>query len=125
MLIAIGVGGILAFAWGSIDRWPKLSVLAFWVSFGGHWVELAYLNWLRPQLRRDRAVQIPARLAVWYAGGTLLFFGMALTAEALGGFEAIRRPAWWLGGLAFIGIELTVHFVMTILGRPSSYDGRG
>jgi len=44
---------------------------------------------------------------------------------ALAGFRPVRWPAWWLGGLAFIGIELTVHLLLLLRGRPSFYNGRG
>ncbi len=40
-------------------------------------------------------------------------------------FRPPRWPAWWLGGLAFIGIELVAHLALLLRGRPSFYDGRG
>jgi hypothetical protein len=33
--------------------------------------------------------------------------------------------AWWVGGVAFIGIELVVHLALQVRGRPSFYNGRG
>jgi hypothetical protein len=69
-----------------------------------------------------------ARLGVWFVGGTGLALGMGLTAMALGFPPAQWRawgPAWWLGGLVFIGIELVVHLALQLRGRPSFYDGRG
>ena len=43
---------------------------------------------------------------------------------ALAGFRPARWPAWWLGGLAFIGIELLAHLLLQLRGRPSFYNGR-
>ncbi len=45
-LIALIVGALLARRWGGLTRWPLATLLVLWPSFGGHWVELAYLNHL-------------------------------------------------------------------------------
>jgi len=124
-VIAVVVGAVLARWSGGLARWPTATLLALWPSFGGHWVELWFLNWVRPRLPDTRQVQIVARRAVWFAGGIGLALGMDLTAMGLAGFAPERWPAWWLGGLAFIGIELVVHLVLRLLGRPDFYDGRG
>jgi hypothetical protein len=58
-------------------------------------------------------------------GGAGLGLGMALTAILLAGFRAARWPAWWLGGVALIGLELVVHVLLQLRGRPSFYNGRG
>jgi hypothetical protein len=44
------------------------ALLMLWPEFGSHWMEIGFLNWLRP------------RLMVWCAGGTALAIGMVLTA---------------------------------------------
>jgi len=95
-----------------------------WPSFGGHWVELWFLNWL-PRISAARAVQILARFAVWFGGGIVLAVGMALTARALGGYHPVRWPALWSGGIAFIGVELVAQLALQLRGRPSFYNGRG
>jgi hypothetical protein len=126
--IALVVGAVLARWWGGLARWPMATLLALWPSLGGHWVELWFLNWLRPRLSDVRPVQVGARVGVWFVGGAGLALGMALTAMALGGFRSAQWSAWrtaWLGGLAFIGIELVVHLALQLRGRPSFYNGRG
>ena len=72
-----------------------------------------------------RGLQVAARVGVWFVGGVGLAIGMGLTAMALAGFRPAHWPAWWLGGLAFIGIELVTHLVLQLRGRPSFYNGRG
>jgi hypothetical protein len=47
-IIAIVVGAALAQLRGGLARWPLATLLALWPSLGGHWVELWFLNWLRP-----------------------------------------------------------------------------
>ena len=124
-IIAIVVGAVLARLWGGLARWTLATLLALWPSLGGHFLELWFLNWLRPRLSVERAVQVGARVGVWFVGGIVLAIGMSLTARALGGFRPVRWPVLWLGGLAFIGIELVVHLVLQLRGRSSFYNGRG
>ncbi len=124
-IIAIVVGAVLARWWGGLSRWPMATLLVLWLSFGGHWVEVWFLNWLRPRLSSARGVQAAARVGVWLVGGAGLAVGMGLTAMALAGFRPAHGPAWWLGGLGLIGIELVIHLVLQLRGQPSFYNGRG
>lgn len=124
-MIAIVGGAVLARWWGGLARWPLATLMVLWPSFGGHWVEVWFLNWLRPRLSIARWLQVAARVGVWFVGGNGLAIGMGLTAMALAGFRPAHWPAWWLGGLAFIGLELVTHLVLQLRGRPSFYDGRG
>ena len=110
--LALIVGAVMARWFGGLAHWPAAVLLAFWISFGGHWVEVWFLYWLRPRLPAVRAIQIAARLAVWFIGGVGLAYGMRLTAMALALYHPARWPAWWFGGFAFIGIELVVHLVI-------------
>jgi hypothetical protein len=123
--IALAGGAVVARSWGGLGRWPLATLLVLWVTFGGHWLEVWFLNWLRPRLSVARTVQVAARLGVWFVGGALLGAGMAFTARSWAGVLAVRWPAWWLGGLAFIGLELVVHLLSQLRGRPNFYDGRG
>ncbi len=100
------------------------SLLVLWPSLGGHFVELAFLDRVRPRLPASWVAQAVVRLGVWYVGGTALGAGMWLTSRVVG-LSSERWPAWWLGGLAFIGIELVAHLVLRLRGRPSFYDGQG
>ena len=123
--IALGVGLLVAPRWGGMARWPIVSAIMLWPTLGGHCLELWFLNWLRPRLPRDRGVQVGARIALWFLGGVVLMYAMWLTARAFTGRLPAARPAWWIGGLAFIGIELVAQLVLRLRGRPSIYDGRG
>lgn len=96
-----------------------------WPTLGGHWVELWFLNWLRPRLADARALHVAARLGVWFVGGIVLAMGMYVTAVTLSGAAPVRRPSWWVSGLAFIGIELVAQLFLQLRGQPSFYNGRG
>jgi hypothetical protein len=123
--IAIVLGAVLARFWGGLAHWPIATLLVLWPSLGGHWVEVWFLNWLRPRLSAARGVQVAARVGVWFVGGVFFAIGMGLTAMKLAGVRPSHWPTWWLGGLAFIGIELIAHLGLQLRGRPSFYNGRG
>ena len=124
-IITIVAGAVLACFWGGFARWPIATLLILWPSLGGHWVEVWFLNWLRPRLPIARSVQVSARLVTWFIGGIGLAMGMRLTAVALAGFRPSQWPAWWLGGLTFVGIEIMAHLGLQFRGRPSFYNGSG
>jgi hypothetical protein len=123
--IAIAGGAALARWLGGLAHWPMATLLVLWPALGGHFVELWFLNYLRPRLPAARAAQAGARIAVWCAGGIVLGRGMRLTAMALASYRPRYWPVWWFAGPAFIGIELAAHLVLHLRGRPSFYNGRG
>jgi hypothetical protein len=123
--IALLAGGVFACWRGGLARWPAASAVLLWPSLGGHWVELWFLNWLRPRLADRPVVRIAARIAVWFVGGVALAAGMWLTTAALPGLRAPRAAWWWLAGLAFVGVELAAHLAFQFRGRPSVFNGRG
>jgi len=122
--IALVVGAILAWRIGGMQQLPVAFLVVLWFTFGGHWVEIFYLNLLRGRLPNSRAVRIVARVMVWFAGGVLLGAGSALTATHLGDYPVSRVPPLWLAGLGFVAIELVVNLPMQLRGGPSFYNGR-
>ena len=125
LAIAIVGGTVLTLVSGVPRRWPVFTLLMLWPAFGGHWIELWFLNWLRPRLPETPGVQFLSRIAVWFAGGLLLGLGVALTARVLMPSRPVHWPAWWTSGVLFIAIELVAHMGLRLRGRPSFYDGRG
>ena len=123
--IAFVAGAAFAAFSGSLSRWPLAALLALWPSFGGHWVELSFLNGLRPRLSTARGVQIAARVFVWFIAGIALAIAMRWSLLALAKFRPAHWPAWWLSGFAFIAIELIAHLVLHLRGRPNFYNGLG
>lgn len=120
VLIGLGVG-LYSRHLGLV---PTVTLVALWFTLGGHFVEILFRNHLRRYLRLPGAVDVVARLAWWFAGGTVLYAGALATRAALTG----RGPApwpWWSGGVAFLAIELVVHLLLRARGVPSFYDGRG
>jgi len=118
------VGAVLALQRHEPKLLLPLAALALWFSLGGHYIELAFLNGLRARIPQGRLTQAGARLLVWLSGGIVLYVGMAATARALP-IEAPPLRLWWYGGFLLIGVELAVHALLAIRGRPNVYDGRG
>lgn len=120
------LAGALAAPWlGGIRRWPSISLLMLWPSFGGHWIDLLFLNVLRPHLPHARAAQFIARLAIWFLGGIVLALGLRLTATLLLAHARLLSLTWVTAGVGFVVIELVAHAALQARGRPSFYNGLG
>ena len=120
--LALLAGALVAPWVGGFRRWPVLSLLMLWPTLGGHWIEVFFLNVLRPRLPGGRLVQSVARLLVWFLGGIVLALGVRLTASVL-----LRSPlpwlAWAVAGGGFVAVELIAHGALQLRGRPSFYNG--
>jgi len=121
-LVGLVLGLIVARLQSQRASWPQWTAFALWFSFGGHWVELFFLNWLRPRLASARWVQVTGRLFTWLVRGTLLMVGARITAASFSG-QSLRLPAWWLGGPVFLCLELLVHALPQLRGQPNFYNG--
>jgi len=122
--IALIAGAALASRSGGLALWPVMSVVMLWPSLGGHYVELAYLDVVRPRLSASRIVQTLARIMVWFVGGALMVVGMRFTAIALHAPRPLPTSAWWIGGFVFVALELVVHLALHARGRSSFYGER-
>ena len=123
-LIALAVGAVVSALKHNVRLLVPYSVLALWFSLGGHYVEVLFLNRIRPRIGGGRTAQVAARVVVWYLGGIVLFLAITATAQAL----PLRRPAlafWWLAGLLFIAVELVAHTVLAVRDQPNFYGGGG
>jgi fatty acid desaturase len=123
--IAIVAGAVVASRSGGIRRWPLLSLLMLWPAFGGHWIDMAFLNWLRPRLPESRPIQVVARVALWFVGGMVLALGVRLTAMLFVKDQSLPWLTWATAGTVFVAIELVAHAALHLRGRPSFYNGLG
>lgn len=120
------VGAAVASRWlGGLRYWPVLFLVMLWPSLGGHWLDVLFLNWVRPRLPADWWTQRFSRVALWFVGGIVLALGARWTAALL-----LARPprdwlTWTMAGIAFVAIELVAHAALQIRGRPSFYNGLG
>ena len=122
--LAVVVGLALALKSQNLKLLPALATLALWFSLGGHYVDLAFLNGVRPRIATGRLPQLAWRVVVWFVGGAVLFLLMATTARVLP-IRPLPFSLWWYGGFALVGIELLVHAGLALRGAPNFYSGRG
>ena len=122
--ITILVGAAVALSRRDPSSFVTGAVIALWFTFGGHAVELLFRNRLRPWLPGHRATLAGARLVTWFVGGSVLFAGAMAVGALVTGRRLVPWP-WWAGALAFLGLELLVHSVLTLRHQPSFYNGRG
>jgi len=120
------VAAAIAALWaGGFRHWPGLAVLMLWPAFGGHWVDVFFLNVLRPNLPPTPLVQRGARLATWFVAGVVLALGARLTAGLIFAHLSMGWLTWPRAGLGFVGVELVTHAALHRRGRASFYDGLG
>jgi len=123
--IALVAGAVVALSAGGVRLWPAYTLLMLWPAFGGHWIDLLFLNGLRPHLPANRLIHTLARLLVWFVGGVALATGAQLTARALFSPPILFWLTWAIAGVVFVGIELVAHAALHLRGRPSFYNGLG
>jgi hypothetical protein len=123
--IAVIASALVALSARRLWLWPAMTILMLWPSFGGHWIDLLFLNVLRPRLPERRTVQWIARLAVWFAGGVVLASGVHLTARIVLTHARLTWLTWLTAGAVFVGVELVAHAGLHLRGRPSFYNGLG
>jgi hypothetical protein len=58
-------------------------------------------------------------------GGAILAMGMWWTAIAIGGRHPPMGRVWWVGAVAFVGVELVAHVPLQWLRGASVYNGKG
>jgi hypothetical protein len=104
----LSLSAVIASEWHYDIAWQPYRE-PLWPSFGGHWVEIWLLTWLRPGISAARPAQVAARLWVWFVAASSLTIGKDLTVRVLAGFQLIRWSASWRGGLAFSAVEMMAH----------------
>jgi len=124
MAIALTVGVAFAVIQRRLALWLPISALALWFSLGGHYVELLFLDGIRPRIPASGLALAASRIVVWFVGGAILYMCMAITARILP-LVPPRLSMWWFGGLLLIGIELIVHAVLALRGVPNFYRSNG
>ena len=122
--LAVGFGVVFALQRHRLRLLFPIAALALWFSLGGHYVELAFLNALRARFSQGALTQAGLRLLVWFAGGVVLYVLMAASARILP-LEPPPLRMWWYGGLLLIRVELAVHGLLAMRGRPNFYRGHG
>jgi hypothetical protein len=122
VVIALLVGAVAAAVRRDPTLVARVGALALWFSLGGHFVERLFLDEVRPRVSSVESLQRVTRFATWFVGGAVLYSLMTLSAEFVAP-RALSWRWWWLGGFAFIAVELFVHALLALRRRPNFYRG--
>jgi hypothetical protein len=111
--------------------WLARVAAVLWITFGGHYVELLYLQRVLPHIAADQEpqnisrwfVRLGARCAIWAVGGAVLWIGGMTTYRLIMNGQwpqAGELPAIALqGAIGLIAIELFgVHVILAIISKP-------
>ena len=121
LALAVGVGtGVYK---RQLPLVPLVTVLALWFTLGGHYLELAFRNQLSTRIGSHPWRTI-ARLAYWFAAGSVLYVGARATFASLTG-RSLRAWPWWAAGVGFIAAELGIHLLVRARKLDSFYNGLG
>jgi len=97
-------------------------LIVFCIVFGGHWLELIFINYIKFGLPNNIALLYLVRIAYWFFSSIPLFIIANFVADL---FTHGARPLgqWWAFGLIYIGIELIMYLIMYIKMKKSFYNG--
>jgi hypothetical protein len=96
--------------------------MVFCIVFGGHWLELVFINRIKFALPKNIFLLYCIRIAYWFLCSIPLFFMMNLV-ENLFSYQAGHLGRWEVFGLLYIGIQLAMHAIMHIRFKKSFYNG--
>ena len=94
----------------------------FCIYFGGHWLELFFVNKIKFVLPKDIFVLYSVRIFYWFLCSIPLFALATLVNNFLS--QGTRHLGeWWQFGLLYIGIQLAMYAIMQIRFKKSFYNG--
>jgi len=123
----IAVIVILLHVFPSGER-SKLTIFAiiwsavFCIVFGGHWLELLFIDQIKFSLPKNILMLYFIRIAYWFLCSIPLFFMADLIIKLFSNNTA-HLGHWWTFGFFYIGIQLLMHAIMHIRFKKSFYNG--
>jgi hypothetical protein len=105
--------------------WIANVVALFWMTFGGHWLELIYVDLIANHLPNELTQRL-VRITLWFTVGSAIVLASAWTRGLFGLADyAVRDVTWTVAGLFFVAIQLVIHGTYWFFGQPSfwTHDG--
>ena len=96
--------------------------VVFCIVFGGHWLELLFINQIKFALPKNITLLYFTRFVYWFLCAIPLFF-MAGLINNLFSHKTETLGHWWAFGGFYIGIQLVMHAIMQIKTKKSFYNG--
>jgi hypothetical protein len=102
-----------------LTQFEMIWSVVFCVVFGGHWLELVFINYLKFALPKNILLLYLIRIAYWFLCAIPLFFIIYNSFPHKTG----HLGHWWIFGFFYIGIELLMHGMMQLRSKKSFYNG--
>ena len=94
----------------------------FCIYFGGHWLELLFVNHIKFILPKNIILLYFVRICYWFLCSILLFT-LASLPDNLLSHRTRHLGNWWTFGFLYIGIQLIMNVIMQIRLKKSFYNG--
>lgn len=99
-----------------------LWLMVFCIVYGGHWLELLYINQVKFLLPLKRGVFYFTRIIFWFLSSLPLFILANWVGNSLTNYS-LHLGKWWAFGIFYVGLELFMHTVMHLRWKKSFYNG--
>ncbi|QEC75041.1 hypothetical protein [Mucilaginibacter ginsenosidivorax] len=96
--------------------------VVFCIVFGGHWLELLFINGVKFSLPKNIISLYLIRIVYWFVCAVPLFFAANLI-TGLFSPKTVQMGRWWMFGFFYIGIQLLMHAIMQVRFKKSFYNG--
>jgi hypothetical protein len=97
-------------------------LVIFCIYFGGHWLELLFVNRIKFMLPKNLLFLYFVRICYWFLSAIIL---LALASVVYNLLSNRKGPLveWWIFGLIYIGIQLVMNAIMHMRSKKSFYNG--
>jgi len=105
-----------------VSKFEMIWLAVFCIVFGGHWLELLFINYIKFKLPKNILLLYLTRIVYWYLCAIPLFFSAGIVVELFlhnSTFRAHLKPI----GFFYIGIQLVMHAIMQARIKKSFYNG--
>jgi len=107
---------------GKLVLFEMIWLVVFCIVFGGHWLELVFINRIKFTLPKNILSLYFIRIVYWFLCAVPLFFTANLIAH-LFSHKTVQMGRWWIFGFFYIGIQLLMHAIMQLRLKKSFYNG--
>jgi len=105
-----------------LTQFEMIWSIVFFIVFGGHWLELVFINHIKFALPKNISLLYFVRISYWFLCSIPLFLMMSLI-NNLFSHKTGNLGHWWIFGFFYIGIQLLMHAIMHIRYKKSFYNG--
>lgn len=114
-----------AFPWYEKTKLEIFGIIwaaVFCIVFGGHWLELLFVNYLKFVLPQHIVFLYVIRIGYWFLSSIPLFFLARFVIQSLSNDQR-QFGHWWAFGFLYISIEMFMYGIMQVRTKKSFYNG--